>query len=107
LTLWARFADGPADYTPFLLGVILSGLVIEGGLALCYRMTPANNPDAWRRELAWYVGVTMLAALVFYACWRSNILVDQPLLWVAAALIGALGWFLGDLLKEWLAARMP
>lgn len=105
LTLWARFGDGPADYTPFLFGIILSGLVIEAGLAYYQRTQQRGNPDAWQREISWYVGATVIAMFVFYLCWRHSVLISQPLLWVGAALIGALGWFLGDLLKEWLQLR--
>ncbi len=100
-TIWARIGAENVDYTAFLFGVVLSGLVIEGGLALLYRATKtAANPNAWRRELLVYAGVTMLANLVFYFCWRVNALTREPVLWLVAALLGALGWFLGDLIKE-------
>jgi len=105
-TIWARLGAETVDYRGFLLGIVLSGLVIESGLALFYRLTKTTRQaNVWLREILVYAGVTVVANLVFYLCWRINALTGEPVLWLGAALVGAVGWFLGDLMKEWFALR--
>ena len=84
------------------LGAILSGLAIEGLVRLLPRVRGKNRQEAWQRELAWLTGMALMAILVYTVVAWGVQWVQSPALWIVAALAGALGWFLGDLVQQYL-----
>jgi hypothetical protein len=86
-----------------LLGAFLSAGFIEIWMRYLDRVRGSMGQEAWKRELAWYCGMAVIAtALLYEFAFRGGI---NPVLWIAAAVVAALGWFLGDIVKEYLRMR--
>jgi len=105
LTWWARSGYAPASYAPLLLGTVISGLVLEGGLYYLPQIRGKARDEAWKREIAWFALLAVVAAVSFYAIFTGIETVMRPGMWVGAAVMGSLGWFLGDLVQQWLYLR--
>lgn len=103
-TIWARFGDSPGDLSAFLLGTLLSAVVLEAGFYyLGHVLLPQRSKsDSWKLELGWYAGLAVIAVVTFYLPWHIQVLGQYPGIWLGSALVGGLGWFLGDFVHEWL-----
>jgi tRNA A-37 threonylcarbamoyl transferase component Bud32 len=105
LTWWLRTGLMPGSYASFLLATIACGLVVEAGMYFLPRVRGAGGGDAWQREIGWFAVVTAFAAFVFYNLMPGELILMRLGLWIGASLVGALGWFLGDLIQQWLYLR--
>ncbi|MBL7198550.1 MAG: protein kinase [Anaerolineae bacterium] len=88
-----------------LVAAVGSGLVIEGFLRLLPRVRGRQHEERWRRELAWLVTMATVSALIVNSILWGIRWVLSPLMWISGALLGALGWFLGDLLHQYMLYR--
>jgi serine/threonine-protein kinase len=107
-TIWLRFNTWPTAsiFTGFLLGLLLSALVYEVGFYLLYNQTPWRGlPDFWKREIVWFGATGIVAMLCFYLPWHGGALGNSFWVWPAAFVLGAGGWFLGDLAREAILQR--
>lgn len=105
LTWWARSGYTPPTYVPFLAATVLSGGVIELAMAYLPRVTGKAGTDVWKHELGWYALAALTGAMVFYFVLGGVFFVLRPGMWIGSASLGALGWFLGDLVQQWLYLR--
>lgn len=105
LTWWTRSGDTPPSYLPFLLATAISGGVVEAGMYYLPRIKGRLGDDAWKREIGWFALVTVATALAFYIVRDSVFFAMRPGMWLGAAILGALGWFLGDLVQQWVYLR--
>jgi serine/threonine-protein kinase len=105
VTLWARSGYTPPSYVPLLAATLFSGGVIELMMAYLPRIKGHTNADAWKRELGWYAVAALATAIIFYLVQGNVFLALRLSMWVGAALLGATGWFLGDLVQQWLYLR--
>jgi hypothetical protein len=106
--LWQRvdYYEG-TRYVQLALAALLSGAFMEGWVALLPRLKAAREnawPAAWLIEVVWLALMAMLGVAILYG------LVDVGELarvgqWLGSALLGALGWFLGDMIHEYLTLR--
>ena len=90
----------PTSVPGLLLGAALSAAVIEGMIRLLPRVLGGRGRDdagAWQREAAWLGLAAVLAQIALQ--WPANGLVNafNVVAWLFAFLLGAVGWFLGDL----------
>jgi hypothetical protein len=80
---------------------LLTGIFVEGWLWLLDRVK-GRTLDAWQREVAW------LALMAVIATTALRVLIADPTyglqvgLWIISALLGGLGWFIGDLIQQYL-----
>lgn len=106
LILWIRVGGAPDSYGPLLLGTAISGLAIEAGLCFLPQIIRGKAGDeAWKREIAWFALLGVAAAISFFVLLEGLAYSMRPAMWVGAAALGALGWFLGDLVQQWLYLR--
>ena len=89
-----------ASVPGLLLGAVLSAAVIEGMIRLLPRVLGGRGRDdagAWQREAAWLGLAAVLAQIALQ--WPANGLANafNVVAWLFAFLLGAGGWFLGDL----------
>jgi hypothetical protein len=85
------------------LGALLSAGFIEIWLRYLDRIRGQLGEEAWKRELAWYCGMAVIAtALLYEFTFRGGL---NPVLWIGAVFMAAVGWFLGDMVKEYLKIR--
>jgi len=108
LTWWARSGYAPGSYWPLLVGTVISGLIIEGGLYYLPQIRGKTQDEAWKREVVWFALLAIAATVSFYVFLTGPIGLAhsmRPGMWVGAAVIGVAGWFLGDLVQQWLYLR--
>ncbi len=107
VTSWMRFGTWTYEPRGFLLGAILSAVVYEISFFLLdHQTTWSQLPDAWKREIAWYAATAVLATACFYLPWYPVRFQGSLWVWFNTALIGAAGWFLGDLVHQGMAQRL-
>ncbi len=88
-----------------LLALLLSGLIAEGAVRLLPRIRKLGRDEEWPRELAWIAAMTMVIAVLFEVIFRSLTMLLNPVTWIGGAVLGALGWFAGDLVWQSLQTR--
>ncbi|MDH7487086.1 MAG: hypothetical protein QHJ81_12515 [Anaerolineae bacterium] len=105
LILWARVGGAPDSYGPLLLGTAISGLAMEVGLYFLPQIRGKAGDAAWKREVAWFALLGVVAAIFFFVFLEGLAYSMRPAMWLGAAALGALGWFLGDLVQQWVYLR--
>jgi hypothetical protein len=110
LTLWVRMGYA-LQPQPLMLSAIFSGLLLEAGFYFMPQ-EPLLAEENWRREVAWFTGITIATVILFYLSlallaegYASLAYYRRPGIWVGAGMLGLLGWFLGDLIQQWLKMR--
>ena len=105
-TVWLRL--GPQGYTwgALITGALVSGAVMELWVFFLPKVKE-NLPDssAWKVEIAWMAVMAAMGAALFFVITTRGASGIDLFQWVAAALFGAIGWFLGDLLQQYLLYR--
>lgn len=93
--------------TEFLLrlfvGALLSAGFIEIWMRNLNRVQGEKGKKAWMRELLWFCSMSVIATTLLYEITFQEGL--NPWLWLSAFLIAALGWFVGDIFREFLRIR--
>ncbi len=96
---WTRSGDAPSSYVPFIVATALSGGVVELLMSYLPQIKRKGGADPWKYELGWYALGAFAAAVTFYLVFAGVYVALQPGMWIGSALLGALGWFLGDLVQ--------
>jgi len=106
LLLWQRVTYYSAeDYVPLLAACIISGGFMEIWLMLWPKImgTPSGN-QAWVYECAGLALMAMLGIALLY-----GIIDIQELSrwgqWIGSAILGAIGWFVGDMVHQYFILR--
>lgn len=105
LTWWLRSGGMVTTVTSFMLATLACSLVAEGGMYFLPRIKRAARGDPWVRELVWFALMAALAEAAFYGLLMSPVSLMPPGLWLGSALVGAAGWFVGDVIQQWLYLR--
>jgi serine/threonine-protein kinase len=109
-TIWARLGDQGFSILNLLLGALASGAFMEVWVIFLPRLKAGGGSAADHRGWLWELGWLMLMAVIGTAIfigitssWRVTGL--KPLQIIFSALLGALGWFLGDLFNQFQTFR--
>jgi len=105
LTWYTRIGYAPSSYWPLVVGTIISGLTLEAGLYCLPKVRGRAGDEAWKREIAWFALLGMITAISFYVFSGDMAFSLRLSMWLGAAIMGILGWFLGDLIQQWLYLR--
>jgi serine/threonine protein kinase len=102
-TIYLRLGTGNDYLVGLFFGVIISAAYIEIWLGFLNKIRGAKGQDAWIRELVWYCTMAVIAIVLLYElAFRGGV---NPALWIWAVVMAALGWFLGDMVKEFIKMR--
>ncbi len=99
-----RYGNDPSLWhlEGMLVAALLAGALIEGFTRLLPKVRGKNRDEAWQRELAWLCLTAVVVSIVMVGIpWGADFALN-PILWICAALLGALGWFIGDSIQQWL-----
>ncbi len=101
--LWQRVGIYGERYGALFIGALASGLFIRAWLTFLPQIKSGQEEAPWR-EAGWLALMTTLAVAILYGIVDLDELarVGQ---WFGAAFIGGLGWFLGDIMHQFLALR--
>jgi serine/threonine protein kinase len=100
--VWTRLEWRPYSWNTLFLGVVISGMFMELWLIFLPRIKGAGGKETWQRELIWLIGMAVIGISLFLGFttgWQEGL---KPIQWVVCAILGAAGWFLGDLLQQYL-----
>lgn len=101
--LWQRLGGMYSGrYGALFLGAVGSGLLIRGWLALLPRIK--QQREAPWREAGWLALMEVLAVAVLYGTVHISEL-QRPGQWLGAAVMGGIGWFVGDVVHQYLVLR--
>jgi len=102
-TIYVRVNTRDDYILGLLLGALLSAAFIEIWLGFLDKIRGAKGGEAWGRELAWYCAMAVIATgLLYELAFRGGL---NLWLWVGAVVMAGIGWFLGDMVKEYLKLR--
>lgn len=103
--IWTQLPGRAYSAERLLVALLVSGLLLEGWVALLPRVKPKPPAESWRTEVVWLALMGVIGALSFlWALSAGRIPISLTSL-VTALLLGALGWFLGDLFRQYLIQR--
>jgi hypothetical protein len=103
---WLRSGDPRANYGMLLVASLISGCAAEAALYFLPRITAGTGDQAWKRELAWLAATSLLVGVVFFTILDNSLFGSRVAgWWIGALPLGALGWFLGDLVQQWVFLR--
>jgi serine/threonine protein kinase len=101
--IWTRLDYVPYPWATLFLGAILSGIFMEVWVTFLPRIKgPGSSSETWPRELVWLIGMAVIGTSLFLGFttgWKEGL---RPVQWVICAILGALGWFLGDMFQQYL-----
>jgi serine/threonine protein kinase len=85
--------------------LLVSGLFMEVWLFFLARIKGKSGPEAWKREMAWYAGMGAPVVLAFFYIAGGGSIGMNPLSWLFGCGFSAFGWFLGDLVNQYVLYR--
>lgn len=102
-TIYYRLSMIETYLARLLLGAVLSSAFIELWLRNLDRVRGPKGEEAWKRELTWLVAMAVIASALLYQITFGRGL--NPVLWLGALIMSSVGWFLGDMIKQYLKMR--
>jgi len=101
--LWQRVSYASENYALLLAGALLSGVFME--LWLTPLMRRDRQGPSWVVEVVWLALMACLGVAILYGLTVGVDELQRVGQWLGAALLGGLGWFLGDLIYQSIALR--
>ena len=85
-----------------LVAALITAALIEVFTRFLPKVRGKNQDEAWQRELAWLCLMAVLvSALMTGLVWDWGFGLN-PIMWISSSGLGALGWFIGDSIQQWL-----
>jgi hypothetical protein len=104
-TIWTRLGSQGYDWLSLMIAALASGLLMEAWVYFLPRIKKGMGDEGWIRELTWIACMAVIGAVVFLEIVTKGITGHFPLQWLLAAAFGIVGWFIGDLLRQYLSSR--
>lgn len=102
-TIWARLGNSQGySWLDLILAVLVSGAFMEGWLYFLPKVRGDRGSEAWPREMAWLAGMEVIGTALFMGIVTGWITGFNPVQWLVSAVLGAIGWFVGDTLQQYL-----
>jgi hypothetical protein len=92
------------DPVRLLLAAVISGLFIELWLAPLARWVPKAQSEKWWIELIWLMAMASIATPLSHAI-AYGVGYFSITVWFTSALMGAVGWFAGDTIQQFVRMR--
>jgi len=104
-TIALRIGSQGYSWQDYALAIGVSGIVMELWTALLPLVERFTSIQAWVRELIWLILMEIIGMIIFFGLlggWEVSL---NPLMWGFSALFGGIGWFLGDLIQQFILYR--
>lgn len=92
------------DFISLLAGAFVSALVMEVMVNLLPIITGRKDPHAsgvWLREVIWLGIIAIAGTITLSTLAAISVFARNPIAWVAAGVLGMIGWFIGDLIYSY------
>jgi len=101
-TIWARLGDQGFPVINLILGALISGAFMEVWVAFLPKLKAGRSDKTWMWEMGWLAIMAIIGTAIFIGITTSwSITGFKPLQMIFSALLGMLGWFLGDLFNQY------
>jgi serine/threonine-protein kinase len=90
---------------PLLAAAVASGVFVELWLLPLPMWVVRNPTGKWWLELLWLAAMAALATPLLRAIVYGPNSVLNPVFWFSSALLGCVGWFVGDLVRQYVIRR--
>lgn len=104
-TLLVRLGSQGYTWGEYALAVLVSGAVMEIWAAFLPYVKGKTGKEAWIRELVWLSIMEIIGMILFLGLLRGWETALNPMMWGFSALFGGIGWFLGDLIQQYVLYR--
>jgi hypothetical protein len=105
VTVWQAVGVREASLLTLAAAAVVSGILVEVWVMPLRHWAPKGKPEKWPIELLWLMLMAPLAMALLHAVAFGPRYAFFIGLWITSAFLGALGWFVGDLLQQSLAMR--
>ena len=105
VTIWLRLGSQGYSWGSLFLGALVSGAFMELWVAFLPKVKGSQGSEAWVRELSWMAVMAVVGTILFLGLVTDWVTGLNPWQWLVSAGLGAAGWFLGDLLQQYLLHR--
>jgi len=105
VTVWARLGYQGYEWRALFGAVLVSGAFIEAWVSLLPLIKRGRGDDGWVREVIWLAIMEVLATVLFFGIvtgWKSGL---EPIQWLLSVVFGVIGWFMGDILNQYMLFR--
>lgn len=105
VAIWLRLGNQGYTWVGLVLGALVSGAFMEIWVAFLPRVKGDRGQEGWLREAAWLAAMAMVGTVLFMGLvtnWATGMHLEQ---WFVSAVLGCIGWFLGDMLQQYLLYR--
>jgi hypothetical protein len=97
---WTEWRLGGA-----LLAALVSAAVVEGFVRLLSRIHGGEYEEKWRQDVGWLALMAVVATMVYLAIFWGPYSALNPAQWIGAAVLGALGRGIGNIIHESMVQR--
>jgi serine/threonine protein kinase len=105
-TLWLRLGDQQGySWGALALGALFSGAFAEIWVMFLPKLKGDRGDEAWSREAAWLAAMAVISAAIFMGLVTAGESGLKPMQWLVSAVLGVIGWFVGDMIKQYLLYR--
>ncbi len=100
--IWLRLPYQSYGALWLFLAAVISGAVMEAWVAFLPRLKRGQAAESWRKELIWLSLMEAIGAPLFLIVVSRGIIEPNLMMLLVALILGAAGWFLGDLTQQYL-----
>ncbi len=100
--IWLRLPYQSYGALWLFLAAFISGAVMEAWVAFLPRLKRGQATEGWRRELIWLSLMEAIGAPLFLIVVSRGVIEPNLMMLLVALILGAAGWFLGDLTQQYL-----
>jgi len=97
----------PYSWLMLPLAVVISGVFMEIWVAFMPRLKGSLGTEAWKREALWLAFMAGIGSTLFNLVISGGSIGIDLVRFLVGAGLGAAGWFLGDLLQQFMLQRPP
>lgn len=104
-TIWLKLGSQTYEWLGLFLAALLSGAFMEVWVAFLPKIKGDRGEESWRREALWLVGMAVIGSMIFLEIVTQGYTGIQPVQLITSAILGVIGWFWGDFLRQFLFYR--
>jgi serine/threonine-protein kinase len=104
--IWLRLGDTQSyTWVGLILATLLSAAFVELWAWFLPKIKGRLGDEGWRREAAWLAGMAVFGTAIFMGVTTAGVSGFHPIQWLISAILGSIGWFIGDFTKQSLLHR--
>jgi hypothetical protein len=104
-TIWLKLGTQTFEWLYLFLAALLSGGIMEIWVAFLPKIKGDRGDEFWRGEALWLMVMAVIGSVIFLEIVTQGITGLEPVQLITSAVLGVIGWFWGDFLRQFLYYR--